>query len=118
VLDLFPRLGERLANRGGQLSGGEQQMLAIARALLTNPRGLLLDEATEGLAPLIRIEIWRTLRLLKESGLSVLVVDKSVADVASVADRVMILVKGEVAFEGAPAGLLADDALMHRHLGV
>ena len=118
VLDLFPRLAERRANRGDQLSGGEQQMLAIGRALATNPRLLILDEATEGLAPLIREEIWTTIRLVRESGLAALIVDKSVAEIARVADRVVVLVKGEVVHEGPPAALLADRALMHRHLGV
>ncbi|MFN3744008.1 MAG: ABC transporter ATP-binding protein [Hyphomicrobiaceae bacterium] len=118
VLELFPRLAERRTNRGDQLSGGEQQMLAIARALLTNPRLIILDEATEGLAPLIREEIWATIRLLRETGLAALIVDKSVSELASVADRVVVLVKGEVVHEGPPATLLADEALMHRHLGV
>jgi branched-chain amino acid transport system ATP-binding protein len=118
VLQLFPRLAQRLSNRGDQLSGGEQQMLAIARALLTNPRLLILDEATEGLAPLIRDEIWATIRLIRETGMATLIVDKTVAAVTSVADRIVILVKGEVAFEGTAAELRADPALMHRHLGV
>ena len=118
VLELFPRLAERRTNRGDQLSGGEQQMLAIARALLTNPRLIILDEATEGLAPLIREEIWTTIRLVRESGLAALIVDKSVGELARVADRVVVLVKGEVVHEGAPESLLADPALMHRHLGV
>jgi len=118
VLDLFPRLAERRTNRGDQLSGGEQQMLAIARALLTNPRLIILDEATEGLAPLIREEIWATIRLVRESGLAALIVDKSVSELARVADRVVVLVKGEVVHEGPPATLLADPDLMHRHLGV
>jgi branched-chain amino acid transport system ATP-binding protein len=118
VLGLFPRLAERHSNRGDQLSGGEQQMLAIARALLTNPRLIILDEATEGLAPLIREEIWTTIRLLRRTGLAALIVDKSVSDLASVADRVVVLVKGEVVHEGPPAALLADPVLMHRHLGV
>ena len=118
VLDLFPRLGQRLANRGNELSGGEQQMLAIARALLTNPRALILDEATEGLAPLVREEIWRTIRLVRQSGIATLVVDKSIADVAGVADRVVVLVKGAVAFEGAPAKLVGNAELTQQHLGV
>ncbi len=118
VLELFPRLAERRTNRGDQLSGGEQQMLAIARALLTNPRLIILDEATEGLAPLIREEIWATIRLVRASGLAALIVDKSVKELAHVADRVVVLVKGEVVHEGAPATLLADPELMHRHLGV
>ncbi len=118
VLELFPRLAERRTNRGGQLSGGEQQMLAIARALLTNPRLIILDEATEGLAPLIREEIWTTIRLLRDTGLAALIVDKSVDQLTKVADRVVVLVKGEVVHEGPPATLLADPDLMHRHLGV
>jgi branched-chain amino acid transport system ATP-binding protein len=118
VLELFPRLAARLAHRGDQLSGGEQQMLAIGRALLTNPRLLILDEATEGLAPLVREEIWRTIGLLRETGLATLIVDKCIAAVTTIADRIVILVKGEVAFEGAPASLINDPALMHRHLGV
>jgi branched-chain amino acid transport system ATP-binding protein len=118
VLELFPRLGERLHNGGDQLSGGEQQMLAIARALLTNPRVLILDEATEGLAPLIRAEIWKTLRLVRESGIATLLVDKSVAEVTAAVDRVMILVKGEAVFEGTAQALNDQPEIMHRHLGV
>jgi branched-chain amino acid transport system ATP-binding protein len=118
VLKLFPRLGQRLGNGGDQLSGGEQQMLAIARALLTNPRVLILDEATEGLAPLIRAEIWNTVRLVRQSGIATLLVDKSVSEVTAVADRVVILVKGQIVFEGTPDALKADPELMHRHLGV
>jgi len=100
VLELFPRLAERLTNRGDQLSGGEQQMLAIGRALLTNPRLLILDEATEGLAPIIRDEIWKTVALIRSTGMATLVVDKTVAAVTAIADRIVILVKGEVVFEG------------------
>jgi branched-chain amino acid transport system ATP-binding protein len=118
VLDLFPRLAQRLDHSGGQLSGGEQQMLAIGRALLTNPRLLILDEATEGLAPIVREQIWHTIRLIRDSGIATLVVDKSISDVAALADRIIVLVKGEIAFEGPPAKLQADAALMHRHLGV
>ena len=118
VLELFPRLAQRLDHSGAQLSGGEQQMLAIARALLTNPRLLILDEATEGLAPIVREEIWRTIRLIRNSGIATLIVDKSISDVAALADRIVVLVKGEVVFEGPPAELQADAALMHRHLGV
>ena len=118
VLELFPRLAQRIASRGDQLSGGEQQMLAIARALLTNPRALILDEATEGLAPLVREEIWRTLRLVREAGIASLVIDKSVAEVTAVADRLMILVKGRVVLEGRACALKADPERMHRHLGV
>jgi branched-chain amino acid transport system ATP-binding protein len=118
VLELFPRLAERLTNRGDQLSGGEQQMLAIGRALLTNPRLLILDEATEGLAPIIRDEIWKTVALIRSTGMATLVVDKTVAAVTAIADRIVILVKGEVVFEGTPAELKTDPELMHRHLGV
>jgi branched-chain amino acid transport system ATP-binding protein len=118
ILKLFPRLGERASNMGGQLSGGEQQMLSIGRALLTNPRVLILDEATEGLAPLIRDEIWKTIRLVRDAGITTLVVDKTVSEVTAVADRVIVLVKGELVFEGPPKALLADQALMQRTLGV
>jgi branched-chain amino acid transport system ATP-binding protein len=118
VLDLFPRLAQRLDNRGNQLSGGEQQMLAIARALVSNPRVLILDEATEGLAPLIRDEIWRTIRLVREAGIAALIVDKTVAEVAAVADRIVVLVKGQIAFEGRPAALTGNAELMRQHLGV
>ncbi len=118
VLELFPRLAERLTNRGDQLSGGEQQMLAIGRALLTNPRLLILDEATEGLAPIIRDEIWKTVALIRSTGMATLVVDKTVAAVTGIADRIVILVKGEVVFEGTPAALKVNPELMHRHLGV
>jgi ABC-type branched-chain amino acid transport systems, ATPase component len=118
VLDLFPRLAQRIGNRGDQLSGGEQQMLAIARALLANPRLLILDEATEGLAPIIRDEIWRTIGLIRAAGIATLIVDKTVDAIMALADRVVIIVKGEVAFEGSPATLKADPELMHRHLGV
>jgi branched-chain amino acid transport system ATP-binding protein len=118
VLALFPRLKQRYSNGGDQLSGGEQQMLSVARALLTNPRVLILDEATEGLAPLIRDEIWKTVRLVRDSGIATLVVDKTVSEVTAVSDRVVVLVKGAVAFEGKPAALLADANLMQRTLGV
>ena len=118
VLDLFPSLAQRLNNGGDQLSGGEQQMLAIARALVTNPRVLVLDEATEGLAPLIRDEIWKTVRLVRESGIATLLVDKSVAEVSAVVDRVMVLVKGQTVFEGTPHDLQSQPDIMHRHLGV
>lgn len=118
VLNLFPRLAQRLDNRGDQLSGGEQQMLAIGRALVGNPRLLILDEATEGLAPLIRDDIWRTVRLVREAGIATLVVDKNVSDVARITDRVVVLIKGQIAFEGPPARLMADAALLERTLGV
>jgi branched-chain amino acid transport system ATP-binding protein len=118
VLDLFPRLGQRLGNRGDQLSGGEQQMLAIGRALMTSPRLLILDDATEGLAPLIRDGIWRTIAAIKGAGVAVIVVDKTVEAVLSLVDRAEILVKGAVVFSGPPAALRADEAVMHQHLGV
>ena len=118
VLEVFPRLANRLGNRGDQLSGGEQQMLAIARALLSNPRLIILDEATEGLAPIVRDEIWKTVTLLRSTGMATLVVDKTVAAVTAIADRIVSLVKGEVVFEDTPARLTADPQLMHRHLGV
>ncbi len=118
VLELFPRLAERLDNGGDQLSGGEQQMLAIARALLTNPRLLILDEATEGLAPLIRDEIWRTVGVIRAAGIATLIVDKNVAALTALADRVVILVKGEVAFTGTPGELTATPERMQHLLGV
>jgi branched-chain amino acid transport system ATP-binding protein len=118
VLELFPRLDQRAAHRGNHLSGGEQQMLAIGRALMTNPRLLILDEATEGLAPLMRDEIWRVIRVVRQAGVAVVVVDKTVSAVLSLADRVVILVKGQIAWTGAPDGLLGNPALMHRHLGI
>ncbi len=118
VLELFPRLAQRLRHRGDQLSGGEQQMLAIGRALMTNPRLLLLDEATEGLAPILREEIWRTIRLIRGTGMTTLIIDKTVTAVTAIADRVIILVKGEIVFQGRPQDLKARPELMHRHLGV
>src|SRR5467141_4489566 len=104
---LFPRLAERGGNMGGTLSGGEQQMLAIGRALMTNPRLLILDEATEGLAPLIRAEIWRVLARLKESGLAILVIDKNVDALTRVADRHFLIERGRVVWSGVSAELAA-----------
>ena len=118
VLDTFPRLAERLDHGGTQLSGGEQQMLTIARALMTNPDLLLLDEATEGLAPLIAREIWSILGRIRTAGIAAVVVDKNVAKLAAVADRIVVLVKGRVAFAGSAAALKAQPEIMHRHLGV
>jgi branched-chain amino acid transport system ATP-binding protein len=118
VLDIFPRLAERLDHGGTQLSGGEQQMLTIARALMTNPDLLLLDEATEGLAPLIAREIWSILGRIRTAGIAAVVVDKNVAKLAAVADRIVVLVKGRVAFAGSAAALKAQPEIMHRHLGV
>ena len=118
VLELFPRLAERRTNMGNQLSGGEQQMLAIGRALMTNPRLLILDEATEGLAPLIRAEIWRVIRQLKDMGQSILIVDKHVNVLARIADRHYILEKGRVAWSGSSAELLQSMETQRRLLGV
>lgn len=118
IYELFPRLGERAANMGDQLSGGEQQMLAIGRALSTNPRLLILDEATEGLAPLIREEIWRCLRRLKAEGQTILVVDKYVDRLVDLADQHLILERGRVVWQGSSAALDADRSLWHRYMGV
>jgi branched-chain amino acid transport system ATP-binding protein len=118
VLETFPRLAERLNHGGQQLSGGEQQMLTIGRALMTNPDLLILDEATEGLAPLIAREIWRICGLIRESGISSVIVDKNWKHVTQITDRNVILVKGEVVFEGATAELLAKPELLAQHLGV
>ncbi len=118
VLALFPRLAERLDHAGSNLSGGEQQMLAIGRALMTNPRLLILDEATEGLAPIIRQQIWQCLAEIRKSGQSILVVDKNIRDLAVIADRFLILEKGQVVWQGEPQTLLDDKAIQHRYLGV
>jgi branched-chain amino acid transport system ATP-binding protein len=118
VLDLFPGLRERQGHLGGFLSGGEQQMLAIGRALMTNPRLLLLDEATEGLAPRVRDEIWRVLARLKESGQAILVVDKNIAPLLRLADRHYILEKGRTVWSGSSAELAGAVELQHRYLGV
>ncbi|OYU47586.1 MAG: ABC transporter ATP-binding protein [Rhizobiales bacterium PAR1] len=118
VYALFPRLKERCANMGNQLSGGEQQMLAIGRALMTNPRLVILDEATEGLAPLIRHEIWDCLKKLKAEGEAILVIDKNVDALASFADRHVILEKGRVVWSGSSAALLTDPELKDRYLHV
>ena len=118
VYALFPRLAERARHLGNQLSGGEQQMLAIGRALMTNPRLLLLDEATEGLAPLVREEIWSCLAALKAAGLAVLVVDKNVAALSALADRHVLIEKGRAVWTGRSADLLAAPEIQHRYLGV
>ena len=118
VFALFPQLGERQSNYGNQLSGGEQQMLAIGRALMTNPRLLILDEATEGLAPLIRQEIYRSIAELKANGLSLLLIDKDIRLLARVADRHYVLEKGRVVWSGSSAELGANRELQSRYLGV
>lgn len=118
ILDLFPRLAERIGHFGTQLSGGEQQMLTIGRALMTNPDLILLDEATEGLAPLIRREIWSVIRRIKASGVAAIVVDKDFRTLAEIADKSVILAKGRVVFSGTPQDLAAEPALLARHLGV
>jgi branched-chain amino acid transport system ATP-binding protein len=118
VLEFFPRLSERLDNQGNQLSGGEQQMLAIGRALMLNPRLLILDEATEGLAPLIRQEIWRRLEQLKNSGLTILLIDKNIDEFATIADRHFIVEKGQVVWQGDSDELTADAELKARYLGI
>ena len=118
VLATFPRLSERLANGGGQLSGGEQQMLTIGRALMTNPDLLILDEATEGLAPQIAKEIWRIIGEIRAHGIATLIVDKNYAAVTAIANRNVILVKGRVVFDGDGRTLLAQPDLLHKHLGV
>ena len=118
VFELFPRLKERQSNLGSQLSGGEQQMLAIGRALVTNPKLLILDEATEGLAPLIREEIWSCLKLLRQRGQSLIVVDKYVNRLVEIADRHVILERGQVAWSGSSSELSANTSLWSRYLGV
>jgi branched-chain amino acid transport system ATP-binding protein len=118
VFALFPQLKERSGNYGNQLSGGEQQMLAIGRALMTNPKLLILDEATEGLAPLIRHEIYRSIERLKAEGLSILVIDKDVKALCRVADRHYVLEKGRVVWSGTSAELMGNTELQHRYLGV
>ena len=118
VLELLPRLSERLGNMGGNLSGGERQMLAIGRALMTNPDLLILDEATEGLAPLVRQDIWATISRLRSSGVAVLVVDKDIETLATVADRCVVIAKGRIVYSGTPGALAAEREIMIRHLSV
>jgi len=118
VLEFFPRLAERADNMGNQLSGGEQQMLAIGRALATNPHLLILDEATEGLAPLVREEIWKCLGRLREAGQTILVIDKYIERLVRLADRHTIIERGRVAWQGSSRELDADRGLWHRYLGV
>lgn len=118
IFVIFPRLGERLKHFGNQLSGGEQQMLAIGRALMINPRLLILDEATEGLAPLIRKEIWRGLRILKEKGLAILVIDKNLEALFAIAQRHYIMEKGHIVWSGITEELRQNRPLKARYLGV
>ena len=118
VLKVFPRLAQRLSHGGQQLSGGEQQMLSIGRALMTKPELLILDEATEGLAPLIAREIWRILRAVRESGIAAIIVDKNFAAVSALTDRNVMLVKGRVVFEGTGNELRAKPEMLHRNLGI
>lgn len=118
VFSMFPALQSRRSSMANLLSGGEQQMLAIGRALMTNPQFLILDEATEGLAPLVRNDIWACLKALKDEGLSILVVDKNVADLVVFADRHVIIEKGKVVWTGTSGDLEADHDLQHRYLGV
>ena len=118
VYDLFPGLAARAGSMGNQLSGGEQQMLAIGRALMTNPRLLILDEATEGLAPLIRAEIWRCLARLKAEGLAILVIDKNVAALTAIADRHYLIERGRIVWTGTSPELAAAPDVQHRYLGI
>ena len=118
VLETFPRLRERLSLGGQQLSGGEQQMLTIGRALLTNPDVLILDEATEGLAPLIAREIWRIIRTVRETAIAAIIVDKNYAAVSAITDRNVILVKGRVVFEGTGSELREKPEFLRQHLGI
>jgi branched-chain amino acid transport system ATP-binding protein len=118
VLDFFPRLAERLDNGGAQLSGGEQQMLAIGRALMTNPSLLVLDEATEGLAPIVREEIWRRLHELKQTGLAILIIDKELDELCALADRHYVIEKGEIVWSGDTAALQADAGVQATYLAV
>jgi branched-chain amino acid transport system ATP-binding protein len=118
ALAAFPRLAQRLTHRGSDLSGGEQQMLTLARALLTHPRLLLLDEATEGLAPLVARDIWATLQSLRDSGMAMVIVDKNFAMLSRLADRCVVLVKGRKAFDAPSAALVAEPELRAKYLGV
>ena len=118
IFELFPRLAERRRKGGHQLSGGEQQMLTIGRALMTNPDLILIDEATEGLAPLVAQEIWRTLERIRAEGVAALIVDKNFRALSRLADKVMIMSKGEIVFEGPPSELAGEREQLERHLGV
>ena len=118
IFELFPRLAERRRHWGNQLSGGEQQMLTIGRALMTNPDLILIDEATEGLAPMIAQTIWQTLGTIRAQGIASIVVDKDFRALSTLADRVLLLTKGELVFAGKPAELKAQGELLEKHLGV
>jgi branched-chain amino acid transport system ATP-binding protein len=118
VVGLFPRLAERAENYGNQLSGGEQQMLTIGRALMTNPDLLMLDEATEGLAPLMRKEIWRVIQLIKAAGIATIIVDKDIRALSAISDRSLIITKGRIVFEGTTAELAAQPEITAKYLGV
>lgn len=118
VMNTFPRLGERINNGGWQLSGGEQQMLTIGRALMTNPDLLILDEATEGLAPIIAQEIWEIVKHIRSTGIAAVVVDKNHRALTSICDRAMIMVRGQVMFDGPSVQLKAQPEIIHQHLGV
>ena len=118
VFNLFPSLLERTKNMGNQLSGGEQQMLAIGRALMTNPHLLILDEATEGLAPLVKMEIWECLNDLKTSGQSILIVDKNIEALTHLANRHYIMEKGKIVWSGDSPALIADKDIQHQYLGI
>ncbi len=118
IFSIFPRLKDRLQNYGNQLSGGEQQMLAVGRALMINPRLLILDEATEGLAPLIRKEIWRGLRILKDKGLAILIIDKNIDALMAISDRHYIMEKGHIAWHGSTEELKRRPELKSEYLGV
>ena len=118
VLQTFPLLSERLSNMGNQLSGGEQQILSISRALMTNPKLLILDEATEGLAPLIRKKIWAVVRQIKETGIATIIIDKNVDAQLKVSDKSLILVKGKVVFSGKSSKLIANPDIHNKHLGI
>ncbi len=118
VFELFPELESRKTSMGNLLSGGEQQMLAIGRALMTNPKLLLLDEATEGLAPLIRQKIWAAINLIREQGMSILVVDKNLKDLLKIADRNFIIERGKIVWSGSSDELRKDKDVLHRYLGV
>ena len=118
IVEMFPNLGDRMSNMGNQLSGGEQQMLAVGRALMTNPKLLTLDEATEGLAPLIREEIWKCLEGLKERGQSILVIDKNVDALTRIGDRHYIVERGRIVWEGSSDELRENEDIQHQYLGV